>query len=160
MPKPADLIRQLEGTVTDRASMAWGKAFEAITTVGAYTDVVFDDSAIHAVIEDLGGCPKFCRSETKDLGYLQHRFCEAYRAYAGRGNFVYQRRLSGDRSPDDVFAKRGLPPPRAALVGDPAKATQVYALGETAGKVQISMASVNSLASHALNQISDARVAA
>ena len=160
MPKPADLIRVLDGTVTDRAGLAWGKAFEAITAVGAYTDVVFDDPAIHAVIEDLGGWPKFCRGEIKDLGYLQHRFCESYRAYAGRGDFEYPRRLSGDRSPDDVFAKRNLPPPRAALVGDPVKAKQVYTLGESAGRVQISRTSVGSLASHALSQIADARRAA
>lgn len=145
MPKPADLIRGLDGTVTDRAGLAWGKAFEAITSVGAYTDVVFDDPAIHAVIEDLGGWPKFCRGEMKDLGYLQHRFCESYRAYAGRGDFAYQRRLSGDRAPDDVFAKRGLAPPRAALVGVAEKARQVYEGGQIGGKVAVTFTPIDAL---------------
>lgn len=61
-PKPADLVRVLGGTKTDRALMAWSKAFDAAQSVGAYTDVAFDDRAIHGVIEDMGGWPKFCRS--------------------------------------------------------------------------------------------------
>ena len=60
-PKVADVIRILQGTYTDRAQLAWGKALEAMSSVGAYSDVIFDDPAIHAVIEDLGGWPKVCR---------------------------------------------------------------------------------------------------
>jgi hypothetical protein len=136
-PKPADLVRQLEGTATDRAMMAWGKVLEAIQRVGAYTDVVFDDPAIHAVIEDLGGWPKICRGETKDLGYLQHRFCEAHRAYTARGQFDYPRRLIGDRSPDEAYARRGLPLPKPALVGDTERARLVFAGGQVGGKTRI-----------------------
>lgn len=136
-PKPADLVKQLSGTATDRAMLAWGKALDAASRVGAYTDVVFDDPAIHAVVEDLGGWPKFCRTETKDLSYLQHRFCEAHRAYAGRQQFDYPRRLSGDRSPDDMYLKRGLPPPKPAVIGDIETARSVYRLGGASGKTAI-----------------------
>jgi hypothetical protein len=136
-PKPADIVRVLAGTATDRAMLAWGKAFDAMGRVGAYTDVVFDDAAIHAVIEDLGGWPKVCRTEQKELGYLQHRFCEGYRAYAGRGKFDYPKRLPGDRSPDAEYAKKGLPLPRPAIVGDPDVARDVYE-GGGAGKARIS----------------------
>ena len=80
MPKPADLIRALEGTATDRAAVAWGKTLDAAQRVGAYSDVAFDDPAIHAAISDLGGWSKFCRTETKDLGFMQHRFCEIHLA--------------------------------------------------------------------------------
>jgi hypothetical protein len=136
-PKPADLVRMLEGTATDRAALAWGKTLEAMQSVGAYTDVVFDDPAIHAVVEDLGGWVKLCRSETKDLGYIQHRFCESHRAYTGRGDFEFPRLLSGDRSPDSEYAKHGLKPPRPALIGDREKATKVYLNGSQSGKVSI-----------------------
>jgi hypothetical protein len=136
-PKIGDLTRTLEGTHTDRAAIAWGKVHEAMGSVGAYTDVVFDDPAIHAVIEDLGGWPKVCRSEAKELGYLQHRFCEAHRAYVGRGTFAYPRRLLGDRSPDSEWEKHGLALPRPALVGDPEKARAVYEAGNVAGKTSI-----------------------
>lgn len=142
-PKVADVVRILQGTYTDRASLAWGKTLEAMQSVGAYTDVVFDDPAIHAAIEDLGGWPKACRTERKDLSYLQHRFCEAHKAYTGRGQFPYPRRLMGDRSPDFEFEKRGLPPPRPALVGDPQRARFVYEGGNVAGKTLITYSAID-----------------
>lgn len=139
-PKPADIIRTLSGTTTDRSMVAWGKAHDAACRVGAYTDVVFDDPVIHAVIEDLDGWPKFCRTESKDLGYLQHRFCESYRAYAARGmqSGEYPRRLGGDRSPDHDYTRRGLPLPRPAVVGDKERAKLTYQNGGASGKTQIS----------------------
>ena len=136
-PKPADLVRQLEGTSTDRAMLAWGKLLDAIQRVGGYTDVVFDDPVIHAVVEDLGGWVKVCRGETKDLGYLQHRFCEGHRAYSGRGQFDYPRRLMGDRSPDEMYARKGLKPPRPAIIGNADKAKLVYEGGQVGGKTSI-----------------------
>lgn len=137
-PKVADIVRALQGTTTDRAAMAWGKVFEAMGSVGAYQDVVFDDPAIHAVIEDLGGWPKVCRTEIAELSYLQHRFQEAHKAYTERGQFDYQRRLSGDRSPDHEFTSRGIPVPRPVLIGDRERAIHVLKNGNAAGKTLIS----------------------
>jgi hypothetical protein len=144
-PKVADIIRILQGTHTDRAALAWGKALEAMSAVGAYTDVVFDDPAIHAVIQDLGGWVKVCRTDIKELGFMQHRFCEAHRAYTGRGTFDYPRKLMGDRSPDDMYERRGLPAPRPALVGDPERAKLVYQGGGMGGKTAISYESISNL---------------
>ncbi|MBS3018558.1 hypothetical protein DJFAAGMI_01290 [Comamonas sp. PE63] len=137
-PKVADIARVLQGTTTDRAAIAWGKVHEAMSAVGAYSDVVFDDPAIHAVIEDLGGWPKVCRTELKELSYLQHRFQLAHRAYSDSGQFEYQRRLPGDRSPDHEFASRGLALPRPALVGNRERAMAVLTNGSAAGKTRIS----------------------
>jgi len=136
-PKPADIVRQLSGTTADKAMIAWGKAFDAAGRVGAYTDVVFDDPAIHATIEDLGGWCKFCRTETAELSYLQHRFSESYRAYVGRESFDFPRRLTGDRSPDEMYMRRGLPAPKPAVIGDVERARQVYRLGVKGGKTSV-----------------------
>lgn len=136
-PKVADLIRILEGTHGDRAMLAWGKVHEAMSAVGAYQDVVFDDPAIHAVVEDLGGWPKLCRTETRELGYVQKRFCDSHKAYTGRGTFPYPRRLMGDRSPDHEWETKGLPLPRPALVGDAERAALVFQGGTAAGKTAI-----------------------
>ena len=144
-PKPADIVRQLSGTRTDKAMLAWGKAFDAASRVGAYTDVVFDDPAIHAAIEDLGGWPKFCRTETAELSYLQHRFSESYRAYVGRESFDFPRRLTGDRSPDEVYAKRGLPAPKPAVIGDIEAARQVYRIGSASGKTSVMFQALQAL---------------
>ncbi len=157
-PKVADMIRVISGTHTDRAMLAWGKTHEAMSSVGAYQDVVFDDPAIHAVIDDLGGWPKVCRTEIKELSYLQHRFCEAHKAYTGRGTFDYPRQLMGDRSPDDVFAKRGLLPPKPALVGNVDFARAVFQNGRIGGKTAISYTADAALQKTALGF--DAREAA
>lgn len=146
LPKVADLVKVLAGTATDRAALAWGKVHEAMGAVGAYTDVVFDDPAIHAVIEDLGGWPKLCRMDIKELGYLQHRFQEGHRAYTSRGTFDFPRRLMGDRAPDSEWEKKGLPPPRPALVGDAARAKHVLQNGSSAGKTAITYAPVGEVA--------------
>lgn len=133
-PKVADLVRELAGTKTDRALLAWGKTLKAMSSVGAYQDVVFDDAAIHAAVEDVGGWPKLCRTTFDDLGYLQHRFCEAHRAYTKRGTFEFPRRLAGARDPDETFVKHGLPPPRPVMVGDIEACRRVYELGGATGK--------------------------
>lgn len=130
-PKVSDVVRTLQGTNTDRAMLAWGKVFEAISSVGAYQDVCFDDAAIHAAVADCGGWTKICRSDMKEIGYLQHRFCQSHKAYTERGEFDYPKVLNGDRSPDSDYLKRGLPIPKPNLVGDKEKAKAVYLNGGT-----------------------------
>lgn len=128
-PKVADIVRLLTGTKTDRSALAWGRVYDAMCSVGAYTDVCFDDPAIHAAVNDCGGWVKMCRSDLEELSYLQHRFAQSYQAYANRGEFAYPKVLTGDRSPDALYAKRGLPPPAPTFIGDREKAEKVYSLG-------------------------------
>lgn len=125
-PKVADIVRNLAGTKTDMALRAWSKVHIAMSHVGAYSSVVFDDAVIHRTIEDLGGWPKLCRLPIDDLSYVQHRFCEAYRAYAGRGEFDYPPFLVGDHADAGAYAKRGLPPPKPTPIGDYDAAMLVY----------------------------------
>jgi hypothetical protein len=132
-PKVADIVRTLQGTSTDRATLAWGKVLSAISAVGAYQDVVFDDPAIHAAITDCGGWQKVCRGEMAELSYLQHRFCQSHKAYVERGDFEYPRCLTGDRSPDSEYLKYGRKPPKPVLVGNPEKAAAVYQSGGSGG---------------------------
>lgn len=139
MPKVADLVRVLSGTFTDRALIAWGKVYEAIGRVGAYRSVVFDDPAIHAVVEDLGGWVKLCRMPISEMGYVQHRFCETHRAYVGRGTFPYPCVLGGDVDPAG-YLMRGLQPPKPVLVGNPAQARRVLEQGSADGRLQLTLA--------------------
>lgn len=132
-PKVADIVRALQGTSTDRATLAWGKVLGAMGSVGAYQDVVFDDPAIHAAIVDCGGWQKVCRGDLKEISFLQHRFCQSHKAYTERGEFEYPRMLGGDRSPDSEYLKFGRPLPKPAIVGDPARAAMVLAQGGTGG---------------------------
>lgn len=138
-PKPADVVRALQGTKTDRSRMAWGKAFDAMQRIGAYRSVVFDDPVIHAAIEDLGGWTKLCRSDLNELSYLEHRFCETYRAYSGRPDLAYPARLIGEFEAVNRHEGRKVAPP--VLIGDPQKAADVLRLGGSGAKAQFTLAS-------------------
>lgn len=134
-PKPADLVRLLQGTRTDRALLAWGKVLDAIQRVGAYSSVAFDDGVIHAVIEDLGGWVAVCRSEIGDLPFVERRFCESYRAYAMRGGEVaFPASLPGAHAATNSLQGYGNTAP--VLIGDAAKAQRVLAVGLNKAKTQ------------------------
>lgn len=134
-PKPADLIRQLQGTHTDRSLLAWGKVYDAAGRVGAYQSVVFDDAAIHAAISDIGGWVSVCRTSEKELPFLQKRFCDAYRAYATRGQFDYPSRLLGEHEIANLSIGQKPAPP--VLIGNPAVAGVVMMEGLSGPKTQI-----------------------
>lgn len=121
MPKPADLVRQLQGTVADRSLVAWGKAYEAMCRVGAYESVCFDDPAIHAAIEDLGGWAKCCRDDKLD--HLQRRFCDLHRTHSKREGSPYPAKLLGLHELENRTAGKPSSPP--VLIGNAQRAKQV-----------------------------------
>lgn len=136
MPKPADLVRVLQGTRTDRSLMAWAKVFDAIQRVGGYTSVCFDDGLIHAAIEDMGGWVTLCRSDADELPFMQKRFCDTFKAYTTRGGDVaYPAQLRGAAAIDN--ATRGYAIGRPTLIGDPERAQQVLAAGSDVPKTRI-----------------------
>lgn len=134
-PMPADIVKQLQGTSTDRSLIAWGKVLDAIQRVGAYQSVVFDDGAIHASIEDMGGWMALCRSQTDDLPHLQRRFTETYRAYARRPDISYPPRLLGEFEINNSLTGKRVAPPM--LIGDAKKAKRVLQTGHAASKTAI-----------------------
>lgn len=132
-PKPSDIVRVLGGTHSDRSLTAWNKVHQAMSAVGAYQSVIFDDSAIHTAVEDIGGWTAICRSEVDELPHLQRRFCASYLS-AVRGERQHPPRLVGDferlsmRGPHD--------PPKPVLIGDPEKCMAVMNGGQTRLQVQ------------------------
>ncbi len=84
-PKPADIVRELGGTFTDRALIAWGRVSRAMSDVGAYASVDFGDPVIHAVVRELGGWSAICRVPNDEQQFLQKRFCDFHRTYTTRG---------------------------------------------------------------------------
>ena len=129
MPKPADLIKRLEGTATDRSLIAWGKVFGAMSSVGAYRSVAFDDGLIHAAVQDCGGWVKLCRSETDELPFVQRRFCDAYRAYSQRPEFPYPAVLVGESEQQNMALGRAVKVPPPTLIGDESKAKAIALSG-------------------------------
>lgn len=136
LPKPADLVRVLQGTRTDRGLMAWAKVFDAIQRVGAYRSVCFDDGLIHAAIEDMGGWVTLCRSTTDELPFLQKRFCDTFKAYTTRGEDVaYPSMLPGVHALEN--GTRGYSTEKPTLIGDAERAKEVMALGSDLPKTRI-----------------------
>lgn len=131
-PKPGDIVQKIEGTVTERSLLAFGKMFSAIKRVGQYSNLIFDDAAIHAAIEDMGGWPKLCAIEEKNISFFQHQFTELYCAYAQKDFYLYPPVIIGIVGSDDEFKKNGIQPPKHVIIGDAKKAKKVY---ETAKKI-------------------------
>lgn len=126
MPKPADLVRELQGTQTDRAALAWSKTMQAIERVGGYQSVAFDDPAIHAAIEDLGGWPAITATTYDELPHLERRFCAAYKAHQKAGS-PHPPHLPGQAEIANRTAGRLVAPP--VLIGDPEAAERVRLTG-------------------------------
>lgn len=134
-PMPSDVVRVLQGTMVDRSLIAWGKLLDAMQRVGAYESVVFDDGAIHAAVEDMGGWTATCRSRAEELPHLQRRFCELHRAYSARPDVPYPPKLIGEAESQNRLAGKRVSAPK--LVGDPIKAQKVMSLGVSGGKTAI-----------------------
>lgn len=134
-PKPADVLKILQGTHGDRSLVAWGKVLQAMSSVGAYESVVFDDGVIHTAVEDVGGWSEICRGQTDDLPHLQRRFCQAYQA-ALRSGRKHPPRLVGEY--ERLAARGSHEPPKPVLVGDPQKCREV--MDDALDKVQLAVA--------------------
>lgn len=95
-PKPADLIRHLEGSQEGRALEAWSKTVKAIGRVGRYCSVVFDDPVIHKVIDEMGGWSKMCITNVEEMPFKAAEFTKRYRAAVRFGYSEHPRILIGE----------------------------------------------------------------
>jgi len=78
MPKPADIIRIIDGTAEDRANEAWYHVLKAIQQYGHYESVQFDNPAIHYAIERMGGWQKLCQLTEEELPFRERDFIKHY----------------------------------------------------------------------------------
>lgn len=84
LPKPADVVRQLEGSTQDAALLAWARVVEALKRHGTYVSVDFVDPIIHRVLTDLGGWMWLGQQTEKEMPFIEKRFRDAYRAWRAR----------------------------------------------------------------------------
>jgi Domain of unknown function (DUF6475) len=85
MPKPAALIKLIETAPADQALLAWGRVKGALSAVGQYQSVDFNDSILHRVIVHFGGWAAFAdqiyTADGKE-SFLQRDFCKLYEVMA------------------------------------------------------------------------------
>jgi len=86
-PKPADIIRILQGSSQDSALRAWAKVDLAVRRVGTYCDVVFDDPLIHRVIQDMGGWIALGTKAENEWPFVAKEFENRYRGFRSRGEY-------------------------------------------------------------------------
>ena len=64
----------------DRPLLAWNAVREAISKLNRCNSVNFDDPVVNAVIRQLGGWPELTYTPSKEMQWLERRFCETYSA--------------------------------------------------------------------------------
>ncbi len=128
MPKPADVIRYLQGGSQTQALQAWSKVATTIRSVGGYTSVVFDDPIIHVVMVEMGGWIYLCQTLLKDLPFRAHEFKQRYAAYVLHPPLHYPKHLIGSIEGQNRMNgyHSAIKPP--LFIGDPEQALKVFNL--------------------------------
>lgn len=87
-PKPADLIRQITGSVKeqqqlveDRAEMAWACIEREISRIGSYGTLELEDKQAIAAVKSIGGWRQLCMSTYDQLVWKKKEFMSAYDTY-------------------------------------------------------------------------------
>lgn len=120
LPKPADLLRFLQGSHKTRAHQAWSTVLKAIREVGCYESVVFDDPLIHRVVADMGGWVRLCAISGDRMPFQGHDFQARYVGYLNHAPVDYPCQLTG------LFAYQNGVHSIPICIGNPVKARQVY----------------------------------
>jgi hypothetical protein len=141
MPTPAEL-RELAGELklADRGEIAWAAFERAVAQHGGYRSVCFDDPAINAAVQSLGGWCACCEMPANEFdSFLRPKFLKAYEAHcrAGRGagslagTFARENALGGYGGSQVVLITTGLKalPGLPLLTQDDAKPRQSIASG-------------------------------
>lgn len=128
MPKPADVVRLLQGSSQDGALVAWAKVDRAVRQIGTYSTVVFDDPVIHRVIQDMGGWVGLGNKQEKEWPFVAKEFENRYRGYRTQGGVdEYPRALIGMAEAQN--SQNGFKTQPPVLIGNPDKARIVLKNG-------------------------------
>ena len=84
LPRPADIIRMMQGSTQDTAQVAWAKVDSAVRHKGTYVDVVFDDPLIHRVLHDMGGWISLGNKTENEWPFVAKEFENRYRGFRER----------------------------------------------------------------------------
>lgn len=132
-PKPADIVRMIEGSTESAAAVAWTKVEQAVKHIGTYRDVVFDDPLIHRVIQDMGGWIQLGTKTIDAWAFVGKDFQARYRAYRQRRVIPdYPPRLIGQANGHNRSHGFALEPP--AYVGDHERCALIEQRGRSEGR--------------------------
>lgn len=138
-PKPADVVRMVGGTTKDAAIMAWNKVQAAVSSVGSYRSVCFDDPIINRVLLDLGGWPAMCSKPANEIQFVEKNFCDRYRVYKTHGDTAHPQYLVGITEADNK--SRGFKSQPPMLIGNREEARRVMESGSHNPMIGVSVGS-------------------
>ena len=85
MPKIAEFVEAIEGSLEERALQAWDEAMRSCAQYGPYRSVSFADEAINRAVNHIvGGWDKINNCGLDELVWVKKEFLSAYKAYAGK----------------------------------------------------------------------------
>ncbi len=132
-PKPADVVRFIEGSGETRALQAWSKVEQAIRQIGGYQSVAFDDPLIHAVLENMGGWTRLCSVTLDELPFRCNEFQKRYMGFVQKKPERHPQYLAGIIELENT--KNNFPVPAPLLLGDFKKAATVMRLGNGSARL-------------------------
>jgi len=151
-PKPADIIRNLQGASETRSGAAWTVVDKTVRTVGPYQNVVFDDPVIHAVISDMGGWITLCNSSAEDYPFRANEFKKRYTGYLTNPPSDYPKMLIGiSQARNDAAGKKHIDKPR--VIGCIDTARLVYSRGDDGAGSKPKVMSLESLMGNAVAKL-------
>jgi Domain of unknown function (DUF6475) len=136
-PKPADIVRQLEGDPESRSLQAWTKVEKAIGSVGPYESVVFDEPEIMRAIQDMGGWIELCKINNDELPFKRNEFVTRYRGFLNGKLDTWPKKLIGIAEAGNSVTghQKFIKSPR--IIGNDEKAALVYQRGASEVKKSI-----------------------
>lgn len=126
-PKPADVVRFIEGSGETKALQAWAKVYRAIIHVGSYQSIAYDDPIIHAVLEDMGGWIKLCSVKNDQMPFCANEFQKRYMGFVNNKPKRHPKYFCGIAEIENARNGHEVEPP--LLLGDLKKAEEVIVSG-------------------------------
>jgi hypothetical protein len=83
-PTPGQIREAVFGEKGTRAVRAFDQLISTVRKHGAYKTVAFEDKAIMAAIERLGGWIKLCDATTDEWKWIEKDFYKIYQVYEGK----------------------------------------------------------------------------
>lgn len=80
LPMPADILEAINGSSDDKAMLALHELEHAMSRVGAYNSVCFQDSIVMETVLRMGGWIKLCRMTEDEWKFLKKEFMNIYKA--------------------------------------------------------------------------------
>lgn len=98
MPKPADIIRQIElfkPSVDERAELAWMQVTNKIRLKGAYGNLKIKDKQAMAAVKNLGTWQSLCHTDADKLQWKKKEFIEIYKTFESTPSEMLPMQLDG-----------------------------------------------------------------